>query len=69
MVQLTNDENGGFDYVQLTESSEIFAESSMCTVSNKIEKPDDDDDEKKASLSGIATAASALFLAVASIAF
>ena len=68
MVQLANDENGGFDYVQLTESSDIFEKSSMCTVSNKIEKPDDDD-EKKASLSGIATAASALFLAVASIAF
>jgi len=68
MVQLTNDDSG-FDYIELTESSDIFAESNMCTVSNKIEKPDDDDDEKKASLSGIATAASALFLAVASIAF
>lgn len=68
MVQLTNDENGGSDYVELTESSTAFDAESHCTVSNKIAKPDDKDD-KDASLSGIATAASALFLAVASIAF
>jgi len=65
--QLDNVDNGGLSYIELGESSANFEYDTMCSVADKLTKEKGGD--KDASLSGIATAASALFLAVASIAF
>ena len=68
LQQLINDENGGLAYVLLEEASAAFDKENHCKVADKLTK-EEEEEEKDASLSGIATAASALFLAVVSIAF
>jgi len=65
LTKLSDDGNDGNPYVLLEESATGFDVDSMCNMENKIPMDDKDD----GSLSGLATAASALFLAVASIAF
>jgi len=65
LTKLNDDDGENRPYVLLEESATGFDVDSMCNMENKIPMDDKDD----GSLSGLATAASALFLAVASIAF